>query len=87
MQGTWGIGGILYSDEFRQTFRGMSSNILVNVAKHSGRTKDAISDNPKQEFLLHNTTMHSPTTKTLQTRKITKLGSLPLPDWFLIESA
>ena len=31
-----GMGGMLYSRECRQTFRGMSSNILGNVAKHSG---------------------------------------------------
>ena len=36
MQGTRGIGGILYSGECRQTFGGMYSNILRNVFQHSG---------------------------------------------------
>ena len=36
MRGTRGIGEMLYSGEYRQTFRGMSPNILRNVAKHSG---------------------------------------------------
>ena len=36
MRGTRGMGGMLYSGECRQTFRGMSSNIPGNVAKHSG---------------------------------------------------
>ena len=33
--GTRGMGGMLYSAECRQIFRGMSSNIPGNVAKHS----------------------------------------------------
>ena len=36
MRGTRGIGGMLYSREYRQTFWGMSSNIPGNVAKYSG---------------------------------------------------
>ena len=36
MRGTRGIGGMLYSREYRQTFRGMSPNIPGNVSKHSG---------------------------------------------------
>ena len=36
MRGTRGIGGMLYSEEYCQTFRGMSSNIPWNVAKHFG---------------------------------------------------
>ena len=43
MRGTRGIGGMLYSGECRQIFRGMSpnipgmsSNIRGNVAKYSG---------------------------------------------------
>ena len=36
MRGTRGIGGMLYSGECGQTFRGMPSNIPRNVAKHSG---------------------------------------------------
>ena len=36
MRGTRGIGEMLYSGECGQTFRGMSSNISGNVAKHSG---------------------------------------------------
>ena len=36
MRGTRGIGGMLYSGEYRQTFRGMSPNIPGNVSKHSG---------------------------------------------------
>ena len=36
IRGTRGIGGMLYSGEYRQTFRGMSSNIPGNVAKYSG---------------------------------------------------
>ena len=43
MRGTQGMGGMLYSGECRQIFRGMfsnipgmSSNIPGNVAKHSG---------------------------------------------------
>ena len=35
MQGTRGIGGMLYSGECPQTFWGMSPNILRNVLKHS----------------------------------------------------
>ena len=35
MRGTRGIGGMLYSREYRQTFWGMSSNIPGNVAKYS----------------------------------------------------
>ena len=34
--GMRGIGGMLYSGESPQTFRGMSSNIPENVLKHSG---------------------------------------------------
>ena len=36
MRGTRGIRGMLYSGKCRQTFWGMSSNILGSVAKHSG---------------------------------------------------
>ena len=36
MRGTRGIGGMLNSGEYRQIFRGMSSNIPGNVAKYSG---------------------------------------------------
>ena len=36
MRGTRGIGGMLYSGGYRQTFRGMSPNIPGNVSKHSG---------------------------------------------------
>ena len=36
IRGTRGIAGMLYSGEYRQTFRGMSSNIPGNVAKYSG---------------------------------------------------
>ena len=39
MRGTRGIGEMLYSGEYRQTFRGMSPNILRNVAKHSGECR------------------------------------------------
>ena len=35
MRGTRGIGGMLYSGEYRQTFRGMLTNIPGNVAKYS----------------------------------------------------
>ena len=41
--------------------------------------KHVISAGPKQEFLLHITTIHPPTIKALQTRKIKKLGSLFSP--------
>ena len=37
MQGKRGMGGILYSEECRQTFREMSPNIPGNVLKHSGK--------------------------------------------------
>ena len=46
-----------------------------------------ISAGPKQEFLLHATTIHLPTIKAIRSRKITKLGSLSLPHWFLTESS
>ena len=36
MRGVRGIWGMLYFGECRQTFRGISSNILGNVVKHSG---------------------------------------------------
>ena len=36
MRGTQRIGGMLYSGECRQTFRGMSPNIRGNIAKYSG---------------------------------------------------
>ena len=36
MWGTRGIGGMLCSGEYRQTFEGMSSSIRGNVAKHRG---------------------------------------------------
>ena len=39
MRGTRGMGGMLYSVECRQTFRGMTSNIPGNVAKHSGECR------------------------------------------------
>ena len=35
MRATRGIGGMLYSGEYRQTFRGMLTNIPGNVAKYS----------------------------------------------------
>ena len=38
-RGTRGIGGMLYSGEYRQTFRGMSLNILGNVGKLSGECR------------------------------------------------
>ena len=40
IRGRRGMGrgwGMLYSGECRQTFRGMPSNILENIAKHSGK--------------------------------------------------
>ena len=36
MRGTQGMGGMLYSGECSQTFRGMSSNIPGNVTKYCG---------------------------------------------------
>ena len=36
MRGTRGMGGMLYSGECGQTFRGMLPNIPGNVAKYSG---------------------------------------------------
>ena len=39
MRGTRGMGEMLYSGECRQTFRGMSSNIPGNIAKHSGECR------------------------------------------------
>ena len=36
VNGMRGTGGMLYSEECRQTFQGIYSNILGNVAKHSG---------------------------------------------------
>ena len=39
MRGTRGMGGLLYSGECRQIFRGMSPNIPENVAKHSGECR------------------------------------------------
>ena len=38
--GTRGIGGMLYSGECRQTFRGMPSNIPGNIAKHFGECSE-----------------------------------------------
>ena len=35
-QGNRGMGGMLYSGECRQTFRGMLLNIPENIVKHSG---------------------------------------------------
>ena len=35
MRGTRGMGGILYSRKYRQTFQGMFLNIPGNIAKHS----------------------------------------------------
>ena len=35
MRGTRGIGGMLYSGECRQIFRGMSANIPGNIIKDS----------------------------------------------------
>ena len=50
MRGTRGMWGILYSGKSRQTFRGMSSNILGNVTKYSGECRQIfrgmISNNP-----------------------------------------
>ena len=37
VRGTRGMGGMLYSGECRQTFRGMYSNIPGNVFQHSGK--------------------------------------------------
>ena len=42
----------------------------------SKNTKDAISADPEQEFLLHATNIYPRTVKVLQTTKITKLGLL-----------
>ena len=39
MRGVRGIWGMLYFGECRQTFRGISSNILGNVVKHSGECR------------------------------------------------
>ena len=36
MRGTRGLGGMLYSGECHQIFRGISPNIPGNVVKHSG---------------------------------------------------
>ena len=40
MRGTRGIGGMLYSREYRQTFWGMSPNSPWNVDKHSGECRE-----------------------------------------------
>ena len=39
IQGTQGIGGMLYSGECCQTFRGMLPNIPGNVAKYFGECR------------------------------------------------
>ena len=39
MRGTRGIEGMLYSGKYRETLRGMSSNILAIVAKNSGECR------------------------------------------------
>ena len=39
---TRGIGGMLYSGECRQTFRGMPPKIRENVAKHSGECRQTL---------------------------------------------
>ena len=39
MRGTQGMGGMLYSEECRQIFRGMSSNIPGNAIKHFGECR------------------------------------------------
>ena len=39
IQGTQGIGGMLYSGECPQTFRGMLPNIPGNVAKYFGECR------------------------------------------------
>ena len=48
-------------------------------------TKDTILAVPKQDFLLRATTTHPTTIKEVQTIRITKLGLLSLPHWFLTE--
>ena len=42
MRGTQGMGGMLHSGEYRQTFRGMSLNIPGNVLKHSGECRQTV---------------------------------------------
>ena len=39
MRETRGMGGMLYSGEYRETFRGMSPNTPGNVPKHSGECR------------------------------------------------
>ena len=65
MQGTRGIGGMLYSGECRQTFWGMSTNIPMNVDKHSGECCQAfrgisskISRNAHKGWLSNSTTVY-----------------------------
>ena len=56
MRGTRGIGGMLYSEECRQTFWGMSPNILGNVFKQCGecpQTFRGISPNILGNVLKH----------------------------------
>ena len=40
MQGTRGIGGLLYSGKYRQTLGGISSNIPEIVGKNSGECRE-----------------------------------------------
>ena len=47
MRGTRGIGGMLYSRECRQTFRGTTSNIPGNVAKHSRECPETFRELPQ----------------------------------------
>ena len=49
-------------------------------------TKNAILAGAKLDFLLYVTTIHPLAIKALQATKITKLGLLPLTQWFLIEN-
>ena len=53
---------------------------FLNKTRH---INDAISAGPKLDFLLHAITTHPPAIKARQTTIITKLGLLPLPQWFL----
>ena len=52
MLGTRGMGGMLYSGECRQTFRGTSPNVPGNVLKHSGECPQTI------QIILENNLWH-----------------------------
>ena len=58
MRGTRGIGGMLYSGEYRQTFRGMSPNIPGNVSKHSGEYRQRFRGMPTTGWLSNSTVGH-----------------------------